>query len=393
MPIKPGLDAHLDELIDIRHDLHKHPEIAFQEERTSRVVAEKLNAWGLEVHTGIARTGVVGVLRGEGGSNRAIGLRADMDALPMPEKTGLPYASVHDGAMHACGHDGHTTMLLGAARYLSENRNFDGTVYFIFQPAEEGFAGGEKMVKEGLFERFPMESVWGIHNMPGVPVGEIALKPGPIMANADMFDIVVRGKGAHGAMPHHGIDPVLVASHIVIAAQSIVGRNVDPLKAAVVSITALNSGTAGNVIPDEARMMGTARSYLPEVQDMLERNLERVVTQVASAFGATAELDFRRMYPATVNTEDETVIATEVARRVCGEDGVDPKVAPKMGAEDFSFMLNERPGCYIFLGNGMPGEKGGVMVHNPEYDFNDNAIPYGVSYWAELVETQLPQRG
>ncbi|MEM8877744.1 MAG: M20 aminoacylase family protein, partial [Pseudomonadota bacterium] len=359
MPIKPGLEAHLDELIEIRRDLHKHPEIAFQEERTSRVVAEKLNAWGLEVHTGIAKTGVVGVLRGEGGSNRAIGLRADMDALPMPERTGLPYASVHDGAMHACGHDGHTTMLLGAAKYLAENRNFDGTVYFIFQPAEEGFAGGEHMVKEGLFERFPMESVWGIHNMPGVPVGEIALKPGPIMASADMFDIVVKGKGAHGAMPHHGIDPVLVASHIVVAAQSIVARNVDPLKSGVVSITAMNGGTAGNVIPDEVKMMGTARSYSDDIQDMQEQNLRRIVEQTATMFGATAELDYRRMYPATVNTEDETVIATEVARRVCGEAAVDPKVPPKMGAEDFSFMLNERPGCYIFLGNGMPGEKGG----------------------------------
>lgn len=391
MPVREDVKPHLDDLTALRRDLHRHPELGFEEQRTSAVVAEKLSAWGLEVHTGIAETGVVGVLRGEGGSNRAIGLRADMDALPMSEMTDLPYKSVNAGAMHACGHDGHTTMLLGAAKYLAETRNFDGTVYFIFQPAEEGRGGGKVMVDQGLFDRFPMESVWGLHNMPGVPVGEIAMRTGPCMANADMFNIHIKAKGAHGAMPHHGIDAVLVASHIVVAAQSIVARNVDPLENGVVSITALNSGTTHNVIPGEAELMGTCRSYLPHVQDLQQTALERIAEQVARAFGATAVVDYRRNYPATINTREETDVAADVARRVCGGDKVETNTPPKMGGEDFSFMLNERPGSYIFLGNGRQGEKGGTMVHHPEYDFNDEAIGYGVSYWAELTETVLPK--
>ncbi|MCB1490902.1 MAG: amidohydrolase [Rhodobiaceae bacterium] len=391
MTIRDDVKPLLDDLIAIRRDLHTHPELGFEETRTSKIVAEKLAEWGLEVHAGIAGTGVVGVLRGEGGSNRAIGFRADMDALPMVEKTGLPYASTNPNAMHACGHDGHTTMLLGAARYLADKKSFDGTVYFIFQPAEEGRGGGREMVKEGLFERFPMESVWGMHNMPGIPVGEMAMRPGPCMANADIFEITVRGKGAHGAMPHEGIDPIVVGSHIVGAVQSIVARNVDPLESGVISITAFNSGKAHNVIPDDAVMKGTARSYLPHVQDLQEANLRRIVEQVGAAFGATATLDYKRNYPATVNTPEETDIAAKVAEKVCGTGRVNPDIAPKMGAEDFSFMLNQRPGAYVFLGNGMPGEKGGVMVHNTEYDFNDNAIGYGVSYWAEMAETVLPK--
>lgn len=393
MPIRDDVKPLLDELTAIRRDIHTHPELGFEEKRTSAVVAKKLTEWGLEVHDGIAGTGVVGVLRGNGGSNRAIGFRADMDALPMSEETGLPYKSVNKNAMHACGHDGHTTMLLGAAQYLAQTRNFDGTVYFIFQPAEEGKGGGREMVKDGLFDRFPMETVWGMHNMPGVPVGEIAMRTGPCMANADIFEIYVTGKGAHGAMPQHGIDAVLVASHIVVAAQSIVARNLDPLENGVVSITALNSGTAHNVIPGDAKLMGTARSYLPHVQDLQEEALGRIATQVAAAFGAEARLDYQRNYPATVNTPEETDIAAKVARTVCGDDKVETAAVPKMGAEDFSFMLNERPGSYIFLGNGMPGEKGGTMVHHPEYDFNDDIIGYGVSYWAEMAETVLPKAG
>ncbi len=391
MPIRDDVTPLLDDLTTIRQDFHKHPELGFEEERTSKIVSDKLTELGLEVHTGLAGTGVVGVLRGEGGSNRAIGFRADMDALPMSEKTDLTYKSVNDNAMHACGHDGHTTMLLGAAQYLSQTRNFDGTVYFIFQPAEEGRGGGKVMVKDGLFDRFPMESVWGMHNMPGVPVGEIAMRTGPCMANADLFEITVRGKGAHGAMPHQGIDPVVVASHIVTATQSIIARNVDPLESGVVSITAVNSGSTHNVIPDDAVMLGTARSYRPDVQDIQEENLRRVVEQVAAAFGATASLRYERNYPATVNTPEETDQAAAVARRVCGDAKVDVDTPPKMGAEDFSFMLNERPGAYIFLGNGLEGEKGGIAVHNPKYDFNDDAIGYGVSYWAELAETVLPK--
>ncbi|MEM6616193.1 MAG: M20 aminoacylase family protein [Pseudomonadota bacterium] len=385
-------DRHLEDLIAIRRDFHEHPEIAFEEERTSKIVAEKLREWGMdEVHTGIAKTGVVGVLHGNGGgSNRAIGLRADMDALPMDETTGLQYASKNPGRMHACGHDGHTTMLLGAARHLAENRNFDGTVYFFFQPAEEGGGGGRVMVEEGLFDRFPVETVWGMHNMPGLPAGHMAMRPGPMMAAADLVEITVDSVGAHGAMPHKGVDAVLVASHIVVAAQSIVSRNVDPLDNAVVSLTALNSGTAFNVIPEVAHIKGTVRTYKKEVQDMVEDNLRRIVENTAAAYGATAKLDFKRNYPATVNTAEETDFAADVARKVVGDSSVDTTINPLMGGEDFSFMLNERPGAYVFLGNGMPGEKGGIGVHNPGYDFNDDVIGTGIAYWAELVETALP---
>jgi amidohydrolase len=384
---------HVDELIRIRRDLHKHPELSFEEHRTAALVAEKLETWGLEVHTGIAGTGVVGVLRGKGGSNRAIGLRADMDALPMDERTGLPYASVNAGAMHACGHDGHTTMLLGAAKVLAEGRAFDGSVVFIFQPAEEGRAGGRVMVEDGLFDRFPVESVWGMHNKPGLAVGAIAMRPGPAMANADIFRIEVKGRGAHGAQPHEAVDPVLVASHIVVAAQSVVARNIDPLHNAVLSITKIASGSTDNVIPDDAVMLGTARSYRPDVQDRLEENLRRIVEQVSRAFGAEGTLLYERLYPATVNTEEETRIAADVARNLLGARNVDDEAEALMGGEDFSYMLRERPGCYIWLGNGREGEKGGVPVHNTAYDFNDDALGVGVSYWASLVERLLPKSG
>ncbi len=391
MNLRPAIERHLDDLIRIRRDIHQHPEIGFEEERTSALVAEELTRLGLEVHTGIGQTGVVGVLRGEGQSNRAIGLRADMDALSMDEKTGLPYASANKGAMHACGHDGHTTMLLGAARALAETRDFDGTVVFIFQPAEEGLGGADAMVKDGLFERFTMESVYGIHNMPGLPVGKFAMRTGPCMANADLLKISVKGKGAHGAMPSVGIDPIVVASQIVMAAQSIVARNVDPLKSGVVSITTFHAGSADNVIPDMAELTGTVRTYDTEVQDLIESNLRRVVEGTAAALGAEATIHYQRNYPATVNTVDETAFAADIARRIVGDGNVEDDALPKMGAEDFSFMLNEKPGCYLWLGNGDYGEKGGVNVHNPEYDFNDDIIPYGVSFWVELVENALPK--
>ncbi|ESR24813.1 M20 aminoacylase family protein [Lutibaculum baratangense] len=392
MPIKDDVRPYLDELTAIRRDFHAHPELGFEEERTSRIVAEKLKEYGAdEVHTGIARTGVVGVVRGKGGSNRAVGLRADMDCLPMDEVNTFEHRSVHPGRMHACGHDGHTTMLLGAARYLAEHRDaFDGIVYLYFQPAEEGRAGGRVMVEDGLFERFDVEQVYGMHNMPGLPLGEIAMRSGPCMASADEFEIRVFGRGSHGAMPHVSRDPVIVGSSIVMALQSIVSRRVDPIEEAVVSVTQFHAGSAFNVIPEEAVLRGTCRSFLPSVRDLLESELRRVATNVAAAYDARAEVTYMRNYPATINTPAETETAAMVARAVVGEAKVQTDAAPKMGAEDFSYMLNERPGAYIWLGNGMPGEKGGAMVHTPQYDFNDNAIPYGVSFWAQLVETVLP---
>jgi amidohydrolase len=381
---------YMDELVAIRRDIHANPELGFEETRTSEIVAQKLKEFGVdEIHTGIAKTGVVGVVRGTGGSNRAIGLRADMDALPIFEKTNLEYHSKTDGKMHACGHDGHTTMLLGAARYLADHRNFDGTVYLIFQPAEEGRGGGKVMIEEGLFERFNCETVYGMHNMPGLPLGSISMRPGPCMAAADEFKITVKGKGGHGAMPNVSRDPVVIGAHIVTALQSIASRRVDPIKEAVISVTQFHAGDAFNVIPEEAELSGTCRSFLPDVRDLIESELKRIATNVALAFDATADVQFMRNYPPTINTIDETEIAADAARKVASE--VSTTGEPKMGAEDFSYMLEERPGAYIWLGNGMPGEKGGANVHTPQYDFNDDAIPYGVGYWASLVETVLPK--
>jgi amidohydrolase len=386
---------YMDELVAIRRDLHAHPELGFEETRTCEIVAQKLKEFGVdEVHTGIAKTGVVGVIKGRssqagGGSNRAIGLRADMDALPIDERTNLPHASKTEGKMHACGHDGHTTMLLGAARYLADHRNFDGTVYLFFQPAEEGRGGARVMIEEGLFERFNCETVYGMHNMPGLPLGTISMRPGPCMAAADEFKITIKGKGGHGAMPHVARDPVVIGSHIVTALQSIASRRVDPIKEAVVSVTQFHAGDAFNVIPEEAELKGTCRTFLPDVRDLVESELKRIATNIALAFDATAEVKFMRNYPPTINTADETEIAAAAARRVASD--VSTTGDPKMGAEDFSYMLEERPGAYIWLGNGMPGEKGGANVHTPQYDFNDDAIPYGVGYWASLVETVLPK--
>lgn len=388
MSIAGRVDPYLDELVAIRHDLHAHPEIAFEENRTAALVADKLREYGVdEVHTGIGRTGVVGVLRGNGGSNRAIGLRADMDALPITEKTDVPYRSTVEGKMHACGHDGHTTMLLGAARYLAEHRDFDGTVHLIFQPAEERGGGADFMIRDGLFERFNCESVFGMHNMPGRPFGSIAMCTGPIMAASDIIRIVVRGTGGHGAWPHQTRDPIVAGAHMVTALQSITSRRVDPIHAAVVSITTFRAGTGGSVVPEEIELGGTCRSFLPEVRDLVEAEMKRICTEVAAAFDVTAEVDYARGYPTTVNAPEETELAAAAARRVVGAQAVETDVTPLMGAEDFAFMLGARPGTYIWLGTG----EDRPWLHAPDFDFNDAAIPAGIGYWVSLVETVLPR--
>ena len=379
-----------DDMTAWRRDLHQHPELGFEEERTSRFVAEKLAEFGVdEVHTGIARTGVVGVLRAGSGS-RAIGLRADMDALPIQEVPGRPHGSKNPGKMHACGHDGHTTMLLGAARYLAETRNFDGTVYLIFQPAEETQGGGQVMVQEGLFERFPAEQVFGLHNWPRKPVGTFGVRAGPMMAAADRFEITIEGQGGHAATPHLCRDPLVAAAQIVTALQTIVARNVDPIERGVLTVTQIHGGDAYNVIPQTATLIGTGRSFTPAVRDLLERRLGEIATGVGQALGVSVDCRYERGYPPTVNYEAETELAAEAAADVAGIEKVDREPDPVMGAEDFAYMLNERPGCYIFMGNG--GGPDAPMLHNPDYDFNDEALPYGASYWARLVERLLPAR-
>ena len=378
-------DFHAD-LTAWRRDIHANPETAFEEHRTAAFVAEKLESFGVQVHRGLARTGVVGTLKA-GTGNRAIGLRADMDALHLEEKNQFGHRSTVAGKMHACGHDGHTIMLLGAARYLAETRNFDGTVHFIFQPAEENEGGGRVMVEEGLFERFPVESVFGMHNMPGIPLGKMAVRSGPVMASADFFDIRVRGVGAHGAYPHTGIDPIVVGSEIVMAAQTIVSRNADPMKSAVVSITQFNGGHTTNVIPEDVVLRGTARAFLPGMQDLIEKRLKRICEGVGMAHGAEVACTYQRLYPPTINTADETDLAAAAAMATVGAENTILDLPPMMGAEDFSWMLKERPGCYVFLGNG--DGAGSCMIHNPLYDFNDEAIPLGASYWANLTEQVL----
>ena len=379
-----------DEMRAWRQDLHAHPELGLEERRTSALVVDKLRAFGVdEVHTGLARTGVIGVLKAGAGSG-AIGLRADMDALPIHEATGCAYASTSAGKMHACGHDGHTTMLLGAARYLAETRNFDGTVYFIFQPAEEMLGGGRTMVEEGLFERFPAGSVFGMHNWPGMPLGQFAMRAGPVMAAADRFLVQLTGRGGHAAMPHQCRDPLVAAAQIVVALQSIVARNVDPVQRAVVSVTQVHGGDTFNVIPETAMLTGTVRSFLPEMRDLLERRLHEIATGLGTALGVRVEVEYQRGYPPTVNTEAETEVAALAAAEVAGADKVDRAREPTMGAEDFAYMLEQRPGSYVFIGNG--GGEDAPMLHSPHYDFSDEALPYGASYWARLVERALPAR-
>jgi len=387
MPIVNRIADQHREITEWRRDFHAHPELLYDVHRTASSVADKLKAFGCDdVVTGIGRTGVVGVIRGQKGkSDKTIGLRADMDALPIEEATDLPYKSTVPGKMHACGHDGHTAMLLGAARYLAETRNFAGTAVIIFQPAEEGGAGGKAMVQDGLMERFGINEIYGMHNYPGMPVGEFGLRPGAIMAAADYVQIDIEGKGAHAARPHLGIDTVLVGAQIINALQSIVSRNVDPLEAAVVSICMFHAGSTDNVIPQTAQLRGTARSLIPEVQELLEKRVPEIAETTAKLYGAKATVKYRRGYPVLKNHAVQADFAASVAAQIAGADKVDTSLAPVMGAEDFSFMLNARPGAFIFVGN---GDSAGL--HHPAYNFNDEVIPIGTSYWAKLVETALP---
>ena len=381
------------ELKAIRRDIHAHPELAFTEERTSAIVAGKLSAWGIEVHRGLAKTGVVGVVKGrKTASGRAVGLRADMDCLPMHETADRPHKSRHEGRMHACGHDGHTTMLLGAARYLAETRNFDGTAFLIFQPAEEGGGGGEVMVREGLFEKFPADQVYALHNWPLLPPGQMSVRPGPVMAATDEIQVTVRGKGGHGAMPHLAADPVVAAAQVIGALQTVASRNVNPLDAIVVSVCSMQTSQVGafNVIPEFVRLVGTVRTFRPETRDLAERRVREIVAGVAQAMGTAAEVDYRRGYPATVNSAAEAEFAARVGERVFGAQNVLRDAEPTMGGEDFSYMLQARPGAYVFLGQG--GAQLGCLLHNPNYDFNDEVIPLGAGYLAALVEESLPIR-
>jgi hippurate hydrolase len=385
MPIVNRIaDLHA-EITAWRRDMHAHPELQYDVHRTAASVVDKLKSFGCDdVVAGIGRTGVVGVIRGRKGGSKVVGLRADMDALPLEEETGLPYKSTVPGKMHACGHDGHTAMLLGAAKYLAETRNFAGTAVVIFQPAEEGGAGGEAMVKDGLITRFGIQEVYGMHNCPGLAIGEFAIRPGPIMASADHITIELEGKGGHAARPHHAIDTLLVGAQIVSQLQSVVARNVDPLEAAVVSICMFQAGFTDNVIPQHAKLKGTARAFSPEVRKTLQQRIDAIVEGTAKLYGATAKITYTNGYPVLVNHERETAFAANVAREVAGKDRVDTGFAPRMAAEDFSFMLNERPGAFIWIGNG-----DSANLHHPAYDFNDEAILSGTSYWVRLAETAL----
>jgi len=389
MPIINRIAAFHPEMQAWRQDIHAHPELGYEEHRTSETVAKLLAGWGIEVHRGIAGTGVVGVLK-NGNSSRAIGLRADMDALPMPEETGLPYASANPGKMHACGHDGHTAMLLGAAKYLAETRAFDGTVVFIFQPAEEGGAGGQRMVQEGLFKRFPVDAVYGVHNDPNSPLGEMIAVTGPILAAADMLTIRIKGRGGHAARPHMAIDPILVGAQVVTGIHQIVSRRVDPLDSAVISLCQFNAGSAMNVIPEVAEIAGTVRTLRPKTQDEMQRLITQAATSIAALNDAVAEVDYQRGYPPTVNHAAETDRAALAAAKVMGKDRVVRDRPPIMAGEDFSFMLLERPGSFVRIGQA-DGAKGAVPVHNTKYDFNDDLLPIGASYFSSLVEQELPR--
>ncbi|MBI5265321.1 MAG: amidohydrolase [Bradyrhizobium sp.] len=388
MPIINRIAALSDEMAAWRHDFHEHPELLYEVHRTAGIVADRLREFGCdEVTTGIGRTGVVGVIRGrKSTSGKTIGLRADMDALPIEETSGLPYASKTPGLMHACGHDGHTAMLLGAAKYLAETRNFDGTAIVIFQPAEEGGAGGKAMIDDGLMTRWGIQEVYGMHNMPGVPEGHFAITPGPILASADSVEITVRGKGGHGgAGPHKAVDSVLIGAQIVNGLQSIVARNVDPLKSAVISICEFHAGTAFNIIPETALLRGTVRTLDPEVRNLVERRIGEVADGIARALGGSAETKYTRMYPVTMNHEREAAVAADVARDIVGPERVNERVVPLMGGEDFAFMLEERPGAFILLGMG-----DGKECHHPAYQFNDAILGHGASYWVRLVEKTMP---
>jgi amidohydrolase len=387
MPIIPEIADLADELTRIRRDIHAHPELGFEEQRTSDIVAAKLAEYGCEVHRGLATTGVVGTIR-RGNSLRAIGLRADMDCLPMQELNDFEHRSTHDGKMHACGHDGHTTMLLGAAKYLAATRNFDGTVHLIFQPGEEGFGGGRVMVEEGLFEKFPCDAVFAMHNKPGIPVGNMATTLGPMLAATDRFDIRVKAHGTHAAYPHIGTDPFVIGAQIVLALQTIVARRIDPIDSAVISITQFHAGSAGNVIPPDAALNGTVRTLKPVVQDEIERQMGEIVRSIATAHSAEAALEYSRGYPQVVNAPEPTRNAARAAAKIVGEDNIVRRTPPRMGGEDFSYMANVVPGCFVRIGQA--GKTvGKTPVHHPEYDFNDEILPIGASFWATLVEQEL----
>ncbi|MBV8665609.1 MAG: amidohydrolase [Burkholderiaceae bacterium] len=391
--LDPIVEFHA-ELQKIRRDIHAHPELCFEEQRTADVVAAKLSEWGIPIVRGLGVTGVVGIIK-NGNSNRAVGLRADMDALPMQEINTFPHASQHAGKMHACGHDGHTAMLLGAAHYLARHRNFDGTVYVIFQPAEEGGGGARRMIADGLFEKYPMEAVFGMHNWPGVAVGQFGVTPGPMMASSNEFEVTVVGRGAHAAQPHKGVDPIMIAVQIAQSWQTIISRNKNPLEAGVLSVTQIHSGSATNVIPDEATLIGTVRTFSMAVLDLIEKRMKDIADHTAAAFDAEVRFEFKRNYPPLINHEKETAFAARVMESVVGAANVDTKVEPTMGAEDFAYMLQAKPGCYVFIGNGEGEHRsaghglGPCNLHNPSYDFNDDLLPLGATYWVRLAEAFL----
>ena len=377
-----------DEMTEWRRDIHQHPELKFEENRTSDLVAAKLEEFGIEIHRGLAKTGVVGTIRN--GDGPSIGLRADMDALPLEEKNTFKHASSNPGKMHACGHDGHTAMLLGAAKHLAASKNFKGTVNLIFQPAEEGGGGGELMIKEGLFEMFPVDSVYGLHNWPGMAAGTFGVGSGPIMAAADMFDLTINGRGGHAAFPDQCIDPIVVASQVVSALQTITSRNTHPVDSVVISVTQIHAGDAYNVIPDSVRMHGTVRTFQTETRDKIPSSMLRVAEGVCAAYGTTCELNYMSGYPATINSVPETEISAKAVVDLLGEDKIILNPTPSMGAEDFSYMLEARPGCYVWLGIGPGKGEAGCMLHSSRYDFNDDVLPTGASYWVKLVENELP---
>lgn len=391
--IDPILGFH-NELKQIRRTIHAHPELSYEEFKTADLVAEKLTSWGIPIIRGMGVTGVVGIIK-NGTSNRAVGLRADLDALPVQEMNSFEHKSRHEGKMHACGHDGHTTMLLGAAHYLAHHKKFDGTVYVIFQPAEEGAGGAKRMMDEGLFEQCPMEAVFGMHNWPGSPAGTMGVLPGPMMASSNEFELTIKGKGSHAAQPHLSIDPVMVAVQIAQSWQTIISRNKNPLDAGVLSVTQIHSGSGTNIVPDSASMIGTVRTFTMETLDLIEKRMGEIAQHTAEAFGATVEFKFHRNYPPLINHEIETEFALGVMEDVVGKDGTLKKIAPTMGSEDFAFMLLEKPGCYVFIGNGdgdhrMTGHGlGPCNLHNPSYDFNDELLPIGASYWVRLAEKFL----
>ena len=386
------------ELQQIRRDIHAHPELSYEEQRTAGVVAKKLTEWQIPIIRDLGITGIVGVIK-RGNSDRAIGLRADMDALPIQETNTFSHTSQHAGKMHACGHDGHTAMLLGAAHYLAQHGNFDGTVYVIFQPAEEGGAGAQRMIDDGLFQQCPMESIFGMHNWPGYAFGSFGVRAGPMMASSNEFEVTINGKGAHAAQPHKGIDPVMVAVQMAQSWQTIVSRNVSPADSAVLSVTQIHSGSATNVIPDQAILIGTVRTFKTEVLDLIEATMRQIAEHTAAAFGATAEFKFKRNYPALVNHAKETALCVDVLRSIVGNHNVNTEIEPTMGAEDFAFMLKAKAGCYVFIGNGDGDHRdhghglGPCNLHNASYDFNDALLPIGATYWVRLAEHCLPRQG